>query len=84
MSRAAMGIAFFSSIFLMPWWAVFFLGILFLALFQAYALVVMGGVLMDLLFGIPEPAVFGFSYLYTLVFALLALLAWFLEKSMLE
>ena len=84
MERIFLGSAFLFSALLCPWWVTLFLGIVSLAFFRAYALVIFGGFLMDLLFSSPEPQLLGFSYIYTLVFLVLALTARFLDRSILE
>lgn len=68
----------------LPWWAVAAVAIFALALWGSYAAVFLAGVVMDLSYGAPVAAFGGFSFVFTAVFAFLAVLAWFLEKTLLE
>lgn len=82
--KYALSAAFILSAAFMPWWLVVVLAVVLLAEWQSFVIVVAGGMLRDLLFGAPQPALFGFSMLYTLIFGALALLAWYLHRHMLE
>lgn len=76
--------AYILSAVLLPWWITVFLAVILLAYFKAYGVVVFGGILMDLLYGAPQPALFEFQYIYTLVFGILALVSWVLDRMILE
>ncbi len=84
MARALFIIAFLLSAVLLPWWGTVALGIFGLAYFEAYLTVIVGGLFMDILFGVSEPRLFGFSYIYAAVFTLLAVTAWYLNRAILE
>ncbi len=84
LTRVLLGIAFLFSALFLPWWLTICIGIFAIVLFRMYAVVIFGGFLMDMLFGIPEPRLFGFSCIYTAVFVILALIAWFLDRAILE
>jgi hypothetical protein len=76
--------AFLISVVTMPWWACVALAVLVLAYGKAYWVVIAGGAARDLIFGAPQPALMGFSYIYTTVFIFLALISWYLHRNMLE
>lgn len=79
MARIFLSIAFFFSIFTLPWWVSVLLSIFLLALFQAGIMVIVGGIMMDILFGAPVDILSGFQYLYTALFLFLALLTLYLK-----
>lgn len=76
--------AFVASVAFMPWWVALPLAIVLLAEWQAAFVVISGGIMRDLLFGVPQPALWGFSMIYTAVFGFLALLSWYLHIHVLE
>lgn len=76
--------AFLLSALLLPWWATVLLGIAVIGIYRSYAVAIIGGIMMDLLFGIPQPALFGFAYVYTLLFAILSAVAFYLDRRILE
>lgn len=81
-SHFVISVAFFLSVMALPWWVTLAIGIVLLALWRSYGVVLVGGILMDLLF-----APFGsmaYTYLYTTLFLALAIAAWYLERMMLE
>lgn len=83
-AKVFFGVAFLVSAVVLPWFVTVTLGIIALVYFQLYGTVIVGGLLLDLLFSIPEPHLFGFSYIYTALFLLLALIAVYLERAILE
>jgi hypothetical protein len=84
LTRILLSIAFLFSALFLPWWLTVSLGILAVGFFRMYIVVVFGGFLMDMLFGVAEPRLFGFSFIYTGIFLILALIAWFLDRAILE
>ena len=84
MARILFIIAFLFSAVLLPWWATVALGIFGLAYFESYVVAITGGLLMDFLFGVSEPRLFGFAYIYAAVFAVLSCIAWYLNHAILE
>ena len=57
------------------------LGIALLFLSSGYE-VILGGVLLDLLYAAPAPTFFNTAFLFTVVFFVLALLAFFIKKQL--
>lgn len=84
MVRIAFLVAFLISVFVSPWWLTILLGIFLLALFEASITVIAGGLLMDTTFGAPLVPLGGFHYLYTAIFVMLALLSWYLHRTLSE
>jgi|GEM_PF-1014394 len=82
--KVSLSAAFLVSALLLPWWSTVILGILLLGFYRSYAVVVTGGVLMDLIFGVAQPALFGFAYIYTAMFLVLVLLSMYLNTRILE
>lgn len=72
-----------SSVFL-PWWVTVALGIALVVHFKLWWVAILGGLLMDLVFGAPIAALGGFAYLFSLLFVVLSLLALMLRQRMLE
>lgn len=77
------GLFLLSAVYL-PWWVTVPLGIALIAWFRDWQVAVLGGFFMDIVFGAPVASLAGFAYLYTALFGVLALLAAFLRKRMLE
>ena len=77
-------VSFFAAIVLLPAWVAILIGILFLAFGGNPLFVIGGGLLIDFLFSAPIPALFGFAYVYTFLFALLSLIVLFLRGRVLE
>ncbi len=75
---------FFASIILAPWWLTVGVALVLLSRWNSVAVVVFGGVLMDLLYGSPVPFLFESALLYTSIFSVLALVSWYLHATMLE
>ena len=82
MNRLVMAGALFASALLLPWWVTAVCVLLSLAVFGMYAAPVLAGLLMDFTFG--SPALFGFPYLYTAAFLALSVLAYVLNRMMIE
>ncbi|MES2135266.1 MAG: hypothetical protein V4449_03445 [Patescibacteria group bacterium] len=66
------------------WWLTVLIGIVLIGLFQAYITLILGGVLMDVLFGAPMAPLWGFQYLYTALFLILVGLSWYLHRTLSE
>jgi hypothetical protein len=75
---------FFASILLGPWWLTVLTGIVVVSFCESYVPLILGGMLMDILFGAPVPVLFGLSFLYTAVFTVMALSAFFFRDKILE
>ncbi len=84
MIRIFFVILFFISVFVTPWWVIVPLGIVLLAYFEAYLSVLLGGLIVDTLFGVPLSGVFGITYFYTAVFVILIFSTLLLRLRLLE
>ncbi len=82
--RASMAAVFFASVLVAPWWLTICCGLFLLSFFESAVVVIIGGVLMDLIFGTPIPALGGFHYLYTTLFIFLAAVSWYLHRALSE
>lgn len=83
-ARLGMTVAFFVSVFFCPWWLTVSFGILLLSFFESSIAVIIGGMCMDLVFSAPLTPFGGFEYLYTTLFLILAILSWYLHKTLSE
>jgi len=83
-SRIALSVLFLISALTCPWWLTAAFGILLLSFFEAWFLVILGGVLTDAAFGVPLAPLGGFAYLYTALAVLLATGSWFLHRTLSE
>jgi K+-sensing histidine kinase KdpD len=77
-------VAYGISIIFLPWWVSVALAVILLGVWQAYASVIVGALLLDIVFGAPLFAFSGFSYLYTLIFVVLVAVTFVLARAMLE
>jgi hypothetical protein len=84
MERFFLSVAFCISVLTLPWWVSTLLAIFLLAEGGSVILVILGGVCLDVLFGAPIASLYGFAYLYTALFASLALVALYLKTRLLE
>lgn len=84
MIRFFFSLVFFASVILMPWYVTVPLGIMLMILFGAYAEAIIGGILLDGMFGTGIAVLAGISYLYTLLFSGLSLCAFVLRRALLE
>jgi len=66
--RLFLPLLFFASILFFPWWLSVFLALVLSIPHDAYE-VLLGGVLMDALYGAPVPALFDLPIIFTLLFA---------------
>lgn len=82
--RLCATLVFFLSSILLPWYVPVFLGGLLIALWGGYVEVIIGGIIMDTLFGTSIPLLYGFAYLYTALFVALSLMAMVLRRMMIE
>lgn len=83
-TRLFLASAFFVSILLSPWVVSVAIALAYLADGGSVLLVVIGGLLSDIIFGAPIPALHGFQYLATLSMLLLGGAAVFLRRAILE
>jgi len=72
------------SIVTLPWWVVVLVALVLISHFEAYVFAVLGGVVMDVMYGAPIHALADFSYLYTTVFLTLSCTAYILRVRLLE
>jgi hypothetical protein len=72
---------FFASIVYCPWWVTLFIAIWLAPYKGSFAPLVIGGLLMDVMFGSRVASLGGFSYVYTLVFVGAALVSWYLREQ---
>lgn len=84
MTRVLVSIAFFVSIVALPWFVSVPLGVLIIALWGASVEAVIGGIMLDSMFGAPIQALAGFPFLYTTLFLVLALGAFVMRRLMIE
>ena len=82
MIRIFLTIIFFVSVLFAPWWLSVLLAIILLSYFGAYFEVIVGGIVMDSMFGVPIIALFNTEFLYTIMFAILVLTAYFAKRVM--
>ncbi len=75
---------FFASVLLGPWWISIAAGIWIASISERSVPLIVGGMLMDMLFGAPIPALFGFNFLYTTIFLLIVLSALYFRRRILE
>ena len=77
-------ILFFASVILAPWWFTVLVGVYILARWNLFVPVILGGMLMDLIYGMPSGVLGMSALLYTIVFMMLAVAARYLHATMLE
>ena len=82
--RIAILFAFFASILFLPWFVTVALGVVLIAWYQAYLSVLIGGVLLDSMFGAPIAALGSFSFIYTALFACLSAVSYVLRRRVME
>ena len=84
MTRAFTLLFFFASILFSPWYIPVLLGLLIIIQWKAYTSAIIGGIILDGMFGAPIITLYGFSYIYTTLFVILSFLAFFLRQVMME
>ncbi len=77
-------VLFYASIVLAPWWLTTMVAVVLLARWNLAIPVIVGGMLMDLVYGAPLPLLGGYALLYTITLALLSLVSLYLHATMLE
>lgn len=82
--RAFFTVLFFAAVVFLPWYASVPLGIILIAYWGAYVEAIVGGVVLDALFGAPIASLHGFACLYTALFIILSLFAFVLRRLMIE
>ncbi len=82
-TRTLTWVAFLGCAVLAPWWLTVAFGIALLSQ-GSYGIVVLGGIIMDYIFGAPLSALGGFATFYTALFVFLAVVAWYLKLQVLE
>ncbi len=65
------------------WWLTWIFAIAFLFLFSSYYEIIMTGVIYDAIYGLPLPQFYNFPYVFTLLSAVLFLIAIFLKQKLL-
>ena len=79
--RISLSVLFFASIFLFPWYISVLLSVVLLVLFNAYE-VILGGLLLDTLYGTPILGYFDSESLFTLLFVILYILSFYIKKQL--
>lgn len=77
-------ILFFASILFLPWYISVFIGVVIIARWHAYVSAIIGGIILDSMFGAPIVALHNFAYIYTILFIILSAFAFFLRHAMME
>jgi len=84
MIRVAVTVFFFASVIMLPWYVPLILGIALIVVWCGYVEVILGGILLDTVFGAPIASLSDFSFLYTALFIFLSLLAVILRQVIIE
>ncbi|TAJ16081.1 hypothetical protein EPO56_00060 [Patescibacteria group bacterium] len=84
MLRILAPLLFLGMVFVAPWWMSVLFAILLLVMGNNGFIVVIGGIIIDLTFGTPIHSLGGFQYLYTTLFILLSIIAWYLKRTLSE
>jgi hypothetical protein len=84
MTRAILLISFAISIVTLPWFVSCGIAILYLSEGGSAIVVGIGGLILDMISAVPIPHLFGFAYLYTVLFCMLALAALYLREQLFE
>lgn len=84
MARIFTLLFFFASILFLPWYVPVLLGLFIIVQWKAYTSAIIGGIILDGMFGAPIITLYGFAYIYTALFVILSLLAFFLRQVMME
>ena len=84
MIRVAITVFFFASVIMLPWFAPLILGVALVVVWRGYIEVILGGILLDIVFGAPIASLSDFSFLYTALFIFLSLLAVILRRAIIE
>lgn len=84
MIRTFLTAIFFVSVLFAPWWLSVALAVLLLSFFKAYFEVIVGGVIMDSVFGAPIMSLFNIEFLYTILFTILVVTTYFFRKVIME
>jgi hypothetical protein len=86
-SHILLAILFLASALLNPWWLTLLIGIFLLGVFPglfSIGTLILGGFLMDSVFGAPVYSLGGFKYLYTALCIILSLVSFFLRNTLSE
>ncbi|HEY4517293.1 MAG TPA: hypothetical protein VJI74_00165 [Candidatus Paceibacterota bacterium] len=75
-------ILFFMGIFIFPSWVTLLLGSALLFFFRAFEIIA-GGLLSDLLYGVPIPSLLGITFLTTLIFVFLSIAVFLIHRRLL-
>jgi len=84
MTKLFLLLAFCISVVTLPWWLTFFLGIVYLSKGGSVVAVVIGGFIIDELYGAPIPVLHGFSFLYTGLALMLAIATLYFRTYLFE
>lgn len=82
--RITLIVVFFLSAILAPWWCTALIAVILAAKGNDLFVLPIGGVCVDILFGTPIASLGGFSFVYTTVFSILALVAFFIHRHIFE
>jgi hypothetical protein len=84
MPKLVFSILYFVSCVFLPWYLTAIFAIVLIVYLDLWPIAILGGLLMDIAFGAPIPAVFSFAYIYSALFVLLTIIAVVLRQRMLE
>lgn len=76
--RILTDVLFFGSVLFLPWWITLFIGILGLIFLENFWEIIVGGLLIDLVYGTPLPHLFSFELWGTVITSILFLLRLFI------
>lgn len=76
-----MAFALLSSIFFLHWWITITIVLVYLFLFNSYE-VIFFGLVADSLYATPIAGFFGIEFLFTILFSILFIIAYFLKKKL--
>lgn len=79
--RVTLSLLFFSSIFFAPWQLTVMFAVLLLLYAESYE-VLIGGLLMDILYGAPSPGYLHSTLIFTIVFTLLFIGVFYLKRQL--
>ncbi len=84
MTHVILGLAFLVSLIMLPSFATVAIAVVYLAEGGNLFLVILGGFVLDELFGAPVSALYGFSYLYTTLALILSLSTLYFRRALFE
>lgn len=82
--KYVLGLSFLVSAVLLPWWVSVLFGIGVTLYPGSGVVLLIGGVIMDTLFGAPIATLGGFAYLYTVLFSIIAAVVYLLRDRVVD